>query len=68
MESEKQPIAHLFEDVAIYKTEDIENLIDNLTEEQAKFMLIRAVQMAYRHGLYSLTEAEIVSKSLRVSK
>ena len=68
MESEKQPIVHLFEDVAIYKTEDIENLIDNLTEEQAKFMLIRAVQMAYRHGLYSLTEAEIVSKSLRVLK
>ena len=68
MESEKQPIAHLFEEVAIYKTEDIENLIDNLTEEQAKFMLIKSVQMAYRNGLYSLTEAEIVSKSLRVLK
>jgi len=68
MEQEKQPIAYLFEEVAIYKPEDIENLIDNLTEEQSKFMLIRAVQMAYRNGLYSLTEAEIVSKSLRVLK
>jgi hypothetical protein len=68
MEPEKQPIAHLFEDVAIYNPEDVDNLIDNLTEEQAKFMLIRAVQMGYRHGLYSLTEAEIVSKSLRVLK
>ena len=65
MEAEKQPYIFLFDDVAIYKPEDIENLIDNLTEEQAKFMLIRAVQMAYRNGLYSLTEAEIVSKSLR---
>jgi hypothetical protein len=68
MEQQKQPIAYLFEDVAIYKPEDIDNLIDNLTEEQAKFMLIRAVQMAYKNGLYSLTESEIVSKSLRILK
>jgi hypothetical protein len=68
MESPKNPIAFLFEDVAIYKPEDIDNLIDNLTEEQAKFMLIRAVQMAYKNGLYSLTESEIISKSLRTLK
>lgn len=68
MEQQKQPILHLFEEVAIYKPEDVDNLIDNLTEEQAKFMLIRAVQMAYKNGLYSLTESEIVSKSLRTLK
>ena len=68
MEQQKQPILFLFEDVAIYKPEDIDNLIDSLTEEQAKFMLIRAVQMAYKNGLYSLTESEIVSKSLRMLK
>jgi hypothetical protein len=68
MEQQKQPIAYLFEEVAIYKPEDIENLIDNLTEEQAKFMLIRAVQMGHKNGLYSLTESEIVSKSLRMLK
>jgi hypothetical protein len=68
MEQQKQPIAYLFEDVAIYNPEDVANLIDNLSEEQAKFMLIRAVQMAYKNGLYSLTESEIVSKSLRILK
>jgi hypothetical protein len=68
MEQQKQPIAFLFEEVAIYKPEDIDNLIDNLTEEQSKFMLIRAVQMAYKNGLYSLTESELVSKSLRILK
>ena len=68
MESPKTPIAFLFEDVAIYKPEDIDNLIDNLTDEQAKFMLIRAVQMAYKNGLYSLTESEVISKSLRTLK
>ena len=68
MEQQKQPITYLFEDVAIYNPEDINNLIDGLTEEQAKFMLIRAVQMAYKNGIYSLTESEIVSKSLRIFK
>jgi hypothetical protein len=68
MEQEKQPILFLFEDVAVYKPEDIDNLIDNLTEEQAKFMLTRAVQMAYKNGLFSLPESEIVSKSLRITK
>lgn len=68
MEQQKQPIAHLFEEVEIYNPEDIENLIDGLTEEQAKFMLVRAVQMAYRSGLYSLTESELISKSLRMLK
>ena len=68
MEQQKQPIAYLFEEVEIYNPEDIENLIDGLTEEQAKFMLVRAVQMAYRNGLYSLTESELISKSLRMLK
>lgn len=68
MEQEKQPIAFLFEELAIYKPEDIDVLIDNLTEEQAKFMLIKSVQMAYKHGLFSLTESELLSKSLRVLK
>ena len=68
MEQEKQPIGYLFEEVSIYNPEDIDNLIDGLTEEQAKFMLIRAVQMAYKNGLYSLTESELISKSLRTLK
>ena len=49
MEKEKQPIALLFEDVAIYSPEDIGNLIDNLTEEQAKYMLIKSVQSKLEH-------------------
>jgi len=68
MEQQTQPVAYLFEDVEIYNPEDIEKLIDGLTEEQAKFMLVRAVQMAYRSGLYSLTESELISKSLRMLK
>ena len=65
MEQDKQPITYLFEEVAIYKPEDIENLVENLTDEQAKYMIVKAIQMAYKNGIFSLTESEIVSKSLR---
>ena len=68
MQQEKQPILFLFEEVAIYNPEDIDKLIDNLTEEQAKFMLTRGVQMAFKNGLYTLPESEIISKSLRILK
>ena len=68
MEQEKQPIGYLFEEVAIYSPEDIDNLIDGLTEEQAKFIIIKAVQEGYKNGLYSLTESELISKSLRTLK
>lgn len=68
MEQKTNPIAFLFEDVAINSPQHVDNLIDNMTEEQAKFMLIKAVQMAYKNGIYTLTESEIISKSLRVLK
>ena len=61
MEQQKQPILYLFEDVAIYKPEDIDNLIDNLSEEQAKFMLIRAVQMPpypRRHRVFAVPQPD----------
>ena len=51
MEQEKQPIAYLFEDVAIYKPEDIDILIDNLTEEQAKrCALVLHTELVSEHG------------------
>ena len=67
-EQEKPAILFLFDDVAVYQVEDVDTLIDNMTEEQAKYMTIRALQMAYKRGVFTLTESEIVSKSLRLLK
>ena len=68
MEQKPTPIAFLFEDVAVNSPTHVDNLIDNMSDEQANFMLVKAVQMAYKSGIYSLTEAEIISKALRVLK
>lgn len=67
-EQENPAILFLFDEVAVYRVEDIDSLIDNLTDEQAKYMTIKALQMAYKRGVFTLTESEIISKSLRILK
>ena len=68
MEKENPILLLLFDEVAVYKPEDIDNLIDNMTEEQAKYMIMKSIQFAYKRGVFTLTESEIISKSLRLFK
>jgi hypothetical protein len=66
MSQEKQPIGLLFNSVAYYKPEDIEMIVDNLNFDQAFYMLIQALEYAHQHSVYSLQEAELISKSIRI--
>jgi len=66
MTQEKQPLGLLFNSVAYYKPEDIEMIVDNLNFDQAFYMLIQALEYAHQHSVYSLQEAELVSKSIRI--
>jgi hypothetical protein len=66
MEQEKKPLGFLFNSVAYYKPEDIELIVDNLNFDQAFYMIIEALEYAYQHSVYSLQEAELISKSIRI--
>lgn len=66
MENEKIPIKLLFGNIAIYKTEDVDSLIDNMNFEQSFFYVMQAIQFAHHSNLFSLQESELISKSLRV--
>ena len=66
MENEKKPINLLFGSVAVYKSEDVDLLIEHLTFEQSLFYVIQAIQYAHHSNLFSLQESELISKSLRV--
>jgi hypothetical protein len=66
MENEKTPINLLFGSIAVYKSEDVDLLIENITFEQSLFYVIQAIQYAHNSNLFSLQESELVSKSLRV--
>ena len=56
----------LFDRINIQSSEDFKNLIDELNQEQATFIVQIALEKAYSSGIFSLSEAEILSKSLRI--
>ena len=56
----------LFDRIQIQNSEDFDNLIDTLTNEQSDYIIKIALEKAFNTGIYSLTESEILSKSLRL--
>lgn len=56
----------LFDRLQINTSEDFDNLIDTLTSEQADYIIKIALEKAFNSGIYSLSESEILSKSLRL--
>jgi hypothetical protein len=56
----------LFDRIQIQSSEDFDNLIETLTIEQADYIIKIALEKAFGLGIYSLSESEILSKSLRL--
>jgi hypothetical protein len=56
----------LFDRINIQSSDDFENLVNELNEERANFIIQIAIEKAFNLGLYSLSESEILSKSLRI--
>ena len=56
----------LFDRIQIQNSEDFDNLIHTLTYEQADYIIKIALEKAFNSGIFSLTESEILSKSLRL--
>jgi|688.fasta_scaffold1915295_2 hypothetical protein len=65
MQEETKPIGQLFESINYYNQEDLIKFIENINAEQSFYIITQALEMGLRRGLYSLQEAEILSKSLR---
>ena len=66
MNSELNYEGLLFDSVKFKSYEDVQNLIEGITEEQAFFFLTKALEFSQARGIYNLTESELISKSLRV--
>jgi hypothetical protein len=63
---QKQPIGLLFDSIAYYTPNDVNNLCDDMNLEQAYFMIIKALEYSHNSNIFTLQESELVSKSLRV--
>jgi hypothetical protein len=56
--TEKTPISLLFDSIPVYEPNDIEKLLNGLEYPQS-------INYAYKHGIFSMEEIELISKSLR---
>jgi hypothetical protein len=54
----------LFDSIEYQNVSDLRNLIDDLSIEQSLFFINKAIDYSYNRGSFSLTESEIISKSL----
>lgn len=55
----------LFDDINYENPEVVDKLIDNMSENEIKYLTIMALKSAFNRNSYSLLESEIVSKIIR---
>ena len=55
----------LFDTISWENKKQLDNLIDNMSEEQMNFLIIKALESSFTRGTFNLVESEVVSKILR---
>jgi hypothetical protein len=65
MEHNQSSIINLFDTIPSSSQEELDLICENLSEAQSLFFIIQALEFCYHKGVFSLTEAELVSKSIR---
>jgi hypothetical protein len=66
MEEQQELFGKLFESIPLHTEEHLDILLDTMDNDRANYFLIQAVKYAFHSGIYSLGEAEVISKSIRV--
>jgi hypothetical protein len=65
MEEEKL-YGKLFNTIPLYDENHLNVLLDTMNQDNAIYLLTQAVKYAYHSGIYSIGEAEVISKSIRL--
>lgn len=64
-EKNTEIMGEIFNSISYTSSEDLNNLIDNMTDQQIRYFTTLALTSAFQRGSFSLVESEIVSKILR---
>ena len=65
--NEKKPvIGNLFDTIHYTSEEQLNTFLDNMNDDQAIYCIKQALNYCHLSGMFSLTESEAISKSLRV--
>jgi hypothetical protein len=65
LEKKDEILGEIFNSITYTSSEDLNNLIDNMTQEQLKLFTNLALTSAFQRGSFTIVETEIVSKILR---
>jgi hypothetical protein len=61
----KKNINMLFDTISWESSTQLNKLIDNMDDEQVRFLIIKALECSFTRGSFTLIESEIVSKLIR---
>jgi hypothetical protein len=64
LEKKDEILGEIFNSITYTSSEDLNNLIDNMTQEQLKLFTNLALTSAFQRGSFTIVETEIVSKIL----
>jgi hypothetical protein len=63
---EPQLFGKLFNTVPLLTQDHLNVLLETMDKDNANYLLIQAVNHAYRSGVYTLGESEVISKAIRI--
>lgn len=56
---------NLFGTIDLQSEDHLELILSTMTKDQSIFFMVEAIKHAYRKGVYTIGESEVISKSIR---
>jgi hypothetical protein len=66
MDQEQELFGKLFNSIPLYTESHLDAIMDSMDKEQSIYYLIQAVSHAYHSGVYTIGDAEVISKAIRI--
>ena len=63
---EQELYGKLFNTIPLFSENHLEIMLNTMDKKTAIYYLTQAVTFAYKNGIYSLGECELISKSIRL--
>lgn len=61
----QKPFGKLFNTIELSSEEHLDLILQTMNKENATFIVIQALTLAYKSGIYTLGESEVLSKCIR---
>lgn len=65
MNEDKEIYGNLFGSIELLSEEHLEAILASMDKDLANYYLIESVKSAYRKGVYTIGETEVIAKAIR---